>query len=125
MLKERPGEELSLSPEQLEEIDRLSESRYRSWDWTVGSSPPCSLIRRQRFEGCGTVEARLQVEHGRIAALSFRGDFFSAEEPETLAERLLGLPLEPEALSAALAETEISRFFLGLSKGQLFTLLFR
>lgn len=125
LLAEHPGEELTLSREQLRQIEELSERRYRCWDWTVGASPPCSLIRRQRFEGCGTVEARLQVEHGRIAALSFRGDFFSAEEPEALAERLLGLPLEPEALSAALAETEISRFFLGLSKEQLFTLLFR
>lgn len=125
LLAEHPGEELTLSREQLREIEALSESRYRSWDWTVGASPPCSLIRRQRFEGCGTVEARLQVEHGRIAALSFRGDFFSAEEPETLAERLLGLPLDREALSAALEQTEVSRYFLGLSEEQLFSLLFR
>ena len=125
VLKEHPGEELVLSEEQLEEIDRLSESRYRSWDWTVGASPPCSLVRRQRFEGCGTVEAQMQIERGRIAALRFCGDFFSAEEPETLAERLLGLPLDREALSAALEQTEVSRYFLGLSEEQLFSLLFR
>ena len=114
VLKEHPGEELSLSPAQLEEIGRLSESRYRSWDWTVGSSPPCSLVRRQRFEGCGTVEARLQIERGRIAALRFCGDFFSMEEPEELAGRLRGLPLNRDALLDALEGSDVSHFFIGL-----------
>lgn len=123
VLKEHPGEELSLSPAQLEEISRLSESRYRSWDWTVGASPPCSLVRRQRFEGCGTVEARLQIEHGRIAAISFCGDFFSMEEPEELAGRLRGLPLNREALLSALEGLDVSPFFIGLKTEQFLSLL--
>ena len=123
VLKEHPGEELVLSEEQLEEIDRLSESRYRSWDWTVGSSPPCSLVRRQRFEGCGTVEAQMQIERGRIAALRFCGDFFSMEEPEELAGRLQGLPLNRDALLHALVGEDVSRFFIGLQTQQLLSLL--
>ena len=123
VLKEHPGEELVLSEEQLEEIDRLSESRYRSWDWTVGSSPPCSLIRRQRFEGCGTVEAQMQIERGRIAALRFCGDFFSMEEPEELAGRLRGLPLNREAIRIALEGQDVSHFFIGLKTEQFLSLL--
>lgn len=123
VLAEHPGEELILSPEQLRQIEALSESRYRSWDWTVGSSPPCSLIRKQRYEGCGTVEARLQIEHGRIAALRFCGDFFSAEEPEVLAARLEGLPFSGDAIRSALDGQDVSRFFLGLREEQLLSLL--
>lgn len=123
VLKEHPGGELTLSPEQLEEIGRLSENRYRSWDWTVGASPPCSLVRRQRFEGCGTVEARLQIEHGRIAAISFCGDFFSMEEPEELEGRLRGHPLNREALLHALEGSDVSHFFIGLKTEQFLSLL--
>ena len=123
VLAEHPGEELLLSPEQLRQLETLSESRYRSWDWTVGSSPPSSLVRRQRFEGCGTVEARMQIEHGRIAAISFLGDFFSAEEPEALAECLEGLPLSGDAIRSALDGQDVSRFFLGLREEQLLSLL--
>ena len=123
VLAEHPGEELVLSPQQQRQIEELSESRYRSWDWTVGSSPPCSLIRRQRFEGCGTVEARMQIEHGRIAAISFCGDFFSAEKPEELEALLEGLPLSPEAIHCALDGQNVSRFFLGLREEQLLSLL--
>ena len=123
VLAAHPGEELLLSPEQLRQIEELSENRYRSWDWTVGSSPPCSLIRRQRFEGCGTIEARMQIEHGRIAAISFCGDFFSAEEPEALAACLQSLPLSREAIRTALEGQDVSRFFLGLREEQLISLL--
>lgn len=124
VLAEHPGEELVLSPRQQRQIEELSESRYRSWDWTVGSSPPCSLIRRQRFEGCGTVEARMQIEHGRIAAITFCGDFFSAEEPEELEALLEGLPLSPEAIHCAMDGQDVSRFFLGLREEQLLSLLY-
>ena len=123
VLAEHPGEELLLSPEQLRQIETLSESRYRSWDWTVGSSPPSSLVRRQRFEGCGTVEAQMQIERGRIAALRFCGDFFSAEEPEELAGRLQGLPLNRDALLHALEGSDVSHFFIGLKTEQFLSLL--
>ena len=109
--------------EQNAQIEALCRSRYRSWDWNVGASPPCSLIRKGRFEGCGTVEARMQIEHGRIAALVFQGDFFSAEEPEELAGLLLGLPPEREPLGAALAGRDVSRWLMGMKNEQLLELL--
>lgn len=123
ILRETPGEPYRFTDEDLAGIEALADSRYRSWDWNVGVSPACSLLRRQRFEGCGTVEARLQIEHGRIAALAFQGDFFSAEEPELLAERLLGLPPERESLREALSGEDASRWFMGLSTEQLIRLL--
>ena len=89
----------------------------------MGASPACSLVRRQRFEGCGTVEARMDVEHGRISALVFRGDFFSAREPEELAALLIGLPPEPQPLREALAGADVSQFFSGLQFEQLIELL--
>ena len=123
VLREQPGEEYRFSPADRQEIEGLCESRYRNWDWNIGSSPACSLVRWQRFEGCGTVEARLQVERGCITALRFQGDFFSAEEPEALAELLLGLSPEREPLTAALQGQDVSRFFLGLDNEALITLL--
>ena len=104
-------------------IEALANSRYRSWEWNVGASPACSLVRRQRFEGCGTVEARMDVEHGRISALVFRGDFFSAREPEELVSLLIGLPPEPQPLREALAGADVSQFFSGLQFEQLIELL--
>ena len=65
----------------------------------------------------------MQVEHGRIAALAFRGDFFSAEEPELLAQKLIGLPPEKGPLGSALADLDVSRYMMGLETEQLLELL--
>ena len=122
ILEQTPGEPYVFSEADLTGIEELARSRYRSWDWNVGVSPACSLIRRRRFEGCGTVEARIQVEHGRIAALRFVGDYFSAEEPEALAERLLGRALDRRSLEESLQGQDVSRYFLGMDAGQLLEL---
>ena len=123
LLRQTPGERYVFTQADLAGIEALAESRYRSWDWNVGVSPACSLVRRQRFAVCGTVEARMDVEHGRISALAFRGDFFSAREPEELAGLLIGLPPERQPLREALAGEDVSQFFSGLQNEQLIGLL--
>ncbi len=117
------GEELGFSERDLEAIGALRESRYARWDWNYGASPECTLLRRRRFEGCGTVEAQLLLEHGRIASLRFSGDFFSLEEPEALAARFVGLRPEREDYAAALEGLDVSRSFLGLDRDGLLSLL--
>ena len=123
ILRETPGEPYSLSADDLSAIEDLCRTRYRTWEWNVGVSPSSTLSCRRRFEGCGTVEARIRMEHGRIAELHFLGDFFSAEEPDTVEARLLGLPLERAALEKALQGLDLSRYFLGMGPGQLLDLL--
>ena len=121
-LTQFPGEEYIFTPEDLAEIEKLSQ-RYRDWDWNYGRSPACDLARQKRVEGCGSVEAYLTLDQGRIQQLQFRGDFFSAREPEILASRLIGLPLERQTLAEALAKEEVSSFFMGLDAQGLLDIL--
>jgi hypothetical protein len=80
------------------------------------------MVKRRRFEGCGTVEAYLTVEHGIIRELSFRGDFFSLEEPALLAKSLLDCPHSREALQQRLPQN-VNSYFSGLTRPQLLDLL--
>ena len=123
ILQESPGTEYRFTAEDLAAIEALRFSRYACWDWNFGASPPCTLLKQRRFEGCGSVEAHIDLEHGRIRSLCFRGDFFSAAEPEELAARFTGLRPEREDYAAALAGTDISRYFLGLDREGLLSLL--
>jgi lipoate-protein ligase A len=63
------------------------------------------------------------MDKGRIQELLFRGDFFSAREPEELAAALIGLPTEPEAITAALRGIETGSYFHGLTTEDLVGLL--
>ena len=92
-----------LSEADAEEIARLAE-RYESVDFVMGLSPKATLVRHRRIDGVGTVEARIEIKHGRIAAVDLNGDFFALQPLDALTERLIGLPLAPEAIREALPE---------------------
>jgi lipoate-protein ligase A len=106
-------------------VDALQRARYDTWAWNYGASPPCSMRKKGRVEGCGTVEAHLLVEGGVIASLCFRGDFFSLSDPDELGAKFVGLRPNPEDYQQVLAQTEVSRYISGLSNGQLLEILCR
>ena len=110
-----PMERLELTEEQKAEVERLRATLYSTWDWNFGASPPCQIVKKRRIEGCGQLEVHMDVERGAIRTLRFYGDYFSMEEPEKLAEQLLGCPLEEEALRRRLADTALERCFRGMN----------
>jgi len=123
ILQETPGEPWVLTEADLAAVAALREQRYAAWEWNYGSSPVCTVVKRRRFDGCGLVEVYLTVERGLITGAAFRGDFFSAVEPEELAARLTGLRPEPAHYEAALRGVDVPRYFTGLTNGQLLSLL--
>lgn len=123
LLRETPGSIYRFTPDDLSAIDTLRQERYNSWDWNYGASRECTILKRARFEGCGTVEASLSLDGGRIRELRFTGDFFSLREPEELAAKLTGLRLEAADLCAALADSDVGQYFMGLSGEALLNLL--
>lgn len=104
-------------------VEAIKRSRYDRWEWNYGVSPPCDLLRRRRVEGCGLVEAHIRLVGGCITGVSFFGDFFSAAEPEELAELLRGCPLREEDLRERLEGVDVSRYFAGLTGDVLISLL--
>lgn len=123
ILAETPGERYVLTDEDLAAAAELRRTRYDTYAWNYGISPRCTVSRKQRIEGCGTVEAYLTVEGGAITEAAFRGDFFSAAEPEELAARLNGLRPVREDLAPALRGTDAGRYFSGITNDQLLDLL--
>lgn len=113
--RERPMEPYTLTRSDVAAVEAIKQSRYDRWEWNYGVSPPCDLLRRRRVEGCGLVEAHIRLVEGRVAGISFFGDFFSAAEPEELADLLQGCPLRGEELRKRLEGTDVSRYFAGLT----------
>lgn len=65
----------------------------------------------------------MDLDKGCIKEISFRGDFFAAEDPTMLAEILVSCPLEETALLQKLETLDISRYFMGLNMENLVQLL--
>lgn len=123
ILRENPGQPYPLTPKDLAAVEKLREERYAAWDWNYGQSPACTVLRRRRVEGCGLVEAYISVDSGLISAIAFRGDFFSAVEPEEMAPRFVGRTPDQAGFAAALEGVDVSRYFAGLQNDQLIEIL--
>ena len=119
ILKENPGEAYPLTQDDLAAVEKLRAERYATWDWNYGFSPACTMLRRRRVDGCGMIEAYITVEHGKIAALTFKGDFFSASEPDELAAHFVGCTPDRAGYEKALGDVDVSRYFAGLQKDEL------
>ena len=123
ILEEEPGTEYTLTEKDLAIIEKLKKDRYDTWQWNYGHSPECTLHKKGRVEGCGTVEAFITLREGTISQIVFKGDFFGVSDPEQLASLLIGCRPDRDSLEERLSQTEVSRYFMGLTALQLLDIL--
>lgn len=117
------GEAYDFSASDLAAIEKLRAERYGTWEWNYGFSPACTIERRARIEGCGTVEVRISVSGGLISEMRFYGDFFSVSEPEQLSARFIGLSPDAQGFEKALQGIDVSQYIVGLTNEALMQLL--
>jgi lipoate-protein ligase A len=115
MLSAFEMKELKLDAKHNTAIKELEENIYSQWSWNYGNSPPYTLRKTRRVEGCGKIEILLDIgKKGIINSAAFYGDFFGSREPLELAELLKGRYLEYEELKHTLKGLDISAYFHGL-----------
>ena len=123
ILEDFPGTPYTLTEADLPAIEAIKTARYDTWQWNYGNSPTCTIQKRKRIEGCGTVEAYISLRQGLVENITFCGDFFATGDPEALAQKLMGCRPEKDSFTAALENIDASQFIHGLSTGQLIDLL--
>ncbi|MBO5837740.1 MAG: lipoate--protein ligase [Oscillospiraceae bacterium] len=123
LLEEQPGDEYVLTKADLAKIENISQERYATWQWNFGRSLECTTRKKMRFEGCGTIEANITVDHGIISQISFTGDFFSVLEPENLAKLFVGKQPDPDVYKEILNNIDVAAYFVGITNEQFLTLM--
>lgn len=86
-------ETMEISKEGMEEIERLRNEKYATWDWIYGQSPPYDMKQELKLPS-GSVTVYLQAEHAHIKNIRFFGDFFGNGEISELEQAMQGLPLD-------------------------------
>ena len=123
ILEYTPGHEYCLSTQETAEIEDLRRNRYATWEWNCGTSPPGTMHKKRRIDGCGRIDAYISIRDGLIESFDFQGDFFSAEDPELLSRRFLGIRPDYESYRKVLRETDITRYFFGITESEFLRLL--
>lgn len=115
--------EETLSDAELEEVTRLRDTKYASWEWTFGKSPKYDM-RNKRYWNGGSLEVCAAVSGGRIAQIAFYGDFLSRCSLKELTDALSGCEYRRESVAAVLKSFPISDCFGGISEEEVLETVF-
>jgi len=125
MFKEFRMTEYVFSDKDEAAINDLAKNRYETWEWNFGESPKYAIEKERRIEGCGEIQAAMNVDHGIITAIEFHGDYFGNGDPQELTDRITGCKAERSNLLDALSGIQVDDWIYGLDKEQLIDIILR
>ena len=119
----RGGEQsIKLSEEQLSTINKLVSTKYETEQWIYNLSFEPTLTRSFKTV-CGTIIPSVLLENGRVAAISFRGDFLGNKDTDELSKLLQGVEWNMDSISKVIETLELADFFTGLTNVDFLTML--
>ncbi|MDE6377532.1 MAG: lipoyltransferase, partial [Duncaniella sp.] len=93
------------------ETIRDIEREYLSPGFIYGNNPRYTLSKRARIEGCGDIEARLELKNGVIKSIDLVGDYFLTGDLDgSLLPRLRNVPLSAGDLARALEGIDVGEY---------------
>ncbi|MEB6334023.1 lipoate--protein ligase [Staphylococcus pseudoxylosus] len=115
-------EEYKLTDEDWEKIEKLSNEKYRTWEWNYGRNPKYNFEREEKFEK-GFVQIKLDVKKGRIEHAKIFGDFFGEGNITELENALEGTMHEFDSIEEALSNYDIYHYFGDIDRHELIRLM--
>lgn len=112
-----------MTEQQWEDVYRLAEERYRSWDWNYGRSPKSNIENAIKFPS-GIIDVRLLVEEGHIRHVRLFGDYFGIHDVAELEALLTDKRYEEQTLREELANIELAKYFGTITIDEFIDLLF-
>lgn len=100
-----------LSEEDINEINKLVEDKYNTWQWNFGHSPKYALNNEIKYPG-GNIEFSLNVEKGLIKEIKFFGDFFGKKDVSYIEDLLKNTNHNEANIRSILNNIDINDYFL-------------
>ncbi|MDK9865000.1 MULTISPECIES: lipoate--protein ligase [Staphylococcus] len=115
-------ETYQLTDEDWKNIEKLSNEKYRTWDWNYGRNPKYNFEREEKFEK-GFVQIKLDVKQGRIEHARIFGDFFGEGDITELEKALEGTLHEFDSIEEAFSNYDIYHYFGDIDRHELIRLM--
>ncbi len=115
-------ESYPLTEEDWKNIEKLSNEKYRTWDWNYGKNPKYNFEREHKFDK-GFVQLKLDVKKGRIAHAKIFGDFFGEGDVTDLENALEGVSHHKDAIEEALKDYDMYHYFGDIPRDALIELM--
>lgn len=118
-----PFETYHLTEKQWEEVHKLKEEKYDTWEWNFGRSPKFNIQRTARFP-IGEIDIRIFVEKGHITDFKIFGDFFGKDPVENIEKLMIGTRYEHADIEEKLKEIQVEDYFGNLPKAEFLQLVY-
>lgn len=116
-------EEIQISKSQLDEVKKLVDSKYSTWEWNFGKSPVFNYKNSKRYPS-GKLEVMLNVNEGIINSCKFFGDFFSSENFYEMERDLIGNKYDKESVKNLLNKFGSEDIIMGIAADQIIECMF-
>ncbi len=97
----------------MNEIQRLSDSKFSTWEWNFGYSPKYEFSKKLVFNS-GNLALHMNVEKGIIQKVNFEGEFMTTRDIHGLEDVLVGTIHDPETLRKRLSGINVAEYITGL-----------
>lgn len=100
----------TLTPEDIQGIEKLMKEKYETWDWNFGFSPNYNFNKAIKIPA-GFIEIHLDVVHGLIEKAKIFGDFFASNAIEDFEQILIGKKHDLSEIKNLLSEVDLKQYF--------------
>lgn len=106
--------EYNFSDNEIEEIEKLADEKYRTWEWNYGNSPKYNIKKVIKLSG-GNTEVYFKAEKGIITEFKIYGDFFGEGDIDRFCGKIVGLPHNYEILCEKFRENQAGKYIYTLN----------
>lgn len=106
LLENSPQSEYQPTDEDREDIQKLEDSKYRSWDWIYGRNPATRIASSCNFTA-GKLDISLELDKGWLSACHIQSDALDPALIAALELRLANIPYTTQDITAALDGIEL------------------
>ncbi|HLS20768.1 MAG TPA: lipoate--protein ligase [Bacillota bacterium] len=112
-----------LTDEDWEAVHKISNERYKKWEWNYGKSPAFNVRHSHKFDS-GLLDVRLDVKKGIIENCTIYGDFFGVGNIAELEQALIGVRHDRQSIEKALESVDVAHYLGKITKDQLLDLIY-
>lgn len=105
-----------------EQIGRLAQRKYATWEWNFGKSPDSEFAHTKKFAG-GLIDIHFDLINDSLRNVRLWGDFFGQEDIVKLEKTLEGARYEYASVAKRLNTLDINDYCANITQGQLCELL--
>lgn len=115
-------EKYELTSEDVKAIEKIRDSKYKTYEWNYGKSPKYNIKKDRKFD-FGLVSVLMDVSEGVINNISIFGDFFGNGEMQILEKLLIGKKIVFNDVYESVKDVDLKYYISGMSLEQFASLI--